>query len=55
MGKTIDTFTQDVRKRKWTELLISCNNSGQSKVEWCKEQGVTKHFECSIFSNFHSN
>ena len=40
MGKNIDTFTQDIRKHKWTELLISCNNSGQSKVEWCKEQGI---------------
>lgn len=40
MGKNIDTFTQDVRKRKWTELLISCNSSGQSKSEWCSEHGI---------------
>ena len=40
MGKNIDIFTQDIRKPKWTELLISCNDSGQSKVEWCKEQGI---------------
>lgn len=40
MGRNMDEFTDNVKKRKWTELLISCNRSGQSKVEWCKEQGI---------------
>lgn len=40
MGKSIDTFTQEIRKRKWTELLVSCNSSGQSRSEWCKENGI---------------
>lgn len=36
MGDTVKQLKQE----RWIELVRECNRSGQSKRDWCKENGI---------------
>lgn len=31
------------RKEQWKQLILDCQNSGMTILDWCAQQGVTKH------------
>ena len=33
---------REIRKQRWKELIIECNNSGMSKKQWCEENGINE-------------
>ena len=33
---------REIRKQRWKELIIECNNSGMSKKQWCEENGILR-------------
>lgn len=39
MFKMGDTVKQ-LKQERWIELVRECNRSGQSKRDWCKENGI---------------
>ena len=38
----MNQLTKDVRYRKWAEIILAANNSGLSKTEFCKQNGISK-------------
>lgn len=37
----MDERVHEVRSRNWAEIIMACNSSGQTKAEWCRENGIT--------------
>lgn len=37
----MDERVHEVRSKNWAEIIAACNTSGQTKAEWCRENGVT--------------
>jgi putative transposase len=37
----MDKITHEVRTQEWAGIIQACNTSGQSKKEWCEENGVS--------------
>lgn len=41
MESKLSKYTNDLKAQKWTEIVVNCNASGQSKTAWCKENNVS--------------
>ena len=36
----MDQLTREVRYSKWAEIIMAANNSGLSKAEYCRQNGI---------------
>ena len=41
MESKLTKYTNDLKAQKWTEIVVSCNESGMSKTAWCRENNVS--------------
>ena len=41
MESKLTKYTNDIKTQKWTEIVVSCNESGMSKTAWCRENNVS--------------
>lgn len=37
----MDQLTREIRENKWAEIIIAANNSGMTKAEFCKQNGLS--------------
>lgn len=38
----MDELTKQVRYQKWAEIILAANNSGLTKSEFCKQNGISR-------------
>lgn len=38
----MDEIVHDVRHQQWLSIIQACNASGQSKNQWCDENGISR-------------
>ena len=38
----LEKYVQDIRLKQWSELIEAANRSGQPRIEWLKENGISK-------------
>ena len=37
----LDEITTEVRLQQWSSAIAECNNSGMTKKEWCRQNGMS--------------
>ena len=37
----MDGITEEVRLQEWGAAIAECNNSGMTKKEWCRQNGMS--------------
>ena len=38
----MDQLTREVRYNKWADIIVAANNSGMTKEEFCKQNGINR-------------
>lgn len=38
----MDEIVHNVRRQQWLSIIQACNASGQSKNQWCDENGISR-------------